>query len=46
MASYGAYTIDKIIEECQPDIYFGIEDIWAFKDFDKKPWWNKLKTII
>jgi hypothetical protein len=46
MASYGAYTIDKIIEDCQPDIYFGIEDIWAFKDFDKKPWWNKLKTII
>lgn len=46
MASYGAYTIDKIIEDCQPDIYLGIEDIWAFKDFDKKPWWNKLKTII
>ncbi len=46
MASYGYYTIDQIIEECQPDIYFGIEDIWAFKDFDKKPWWNKLKTII
>jgi glycosyltransferase involved in cell wall biosynthesis len=46
MASYGYYCIDKIIEECKPDIYLGIEDIWAFKDFEKKPWWNTLRTII
>jgi glycosyltransferase involved in cell wall biosynthesis len=46
MASYGFYCIDQIIEDCKPDIYVGIEDIWAFRDYDKKPWWNKTKKII
>ena len=46
VASYGAYTIDQIIEDCKPDVYVGIEDIWAFRDFEKKPWWNKIPKII
>jgi len=45
-ASYGYYTIDQIIEECKPDVYVGIEDIWAFRDFENKPWWNKIPKII
>lgn len=45
-ASYGLYTIDKIIEEYNPDVYVGIEDIWAFREFEKKPWWNKIPKII
>jgi len=45
-ASYGFYTIDKIIEECQPDVYIGIEDIWAFREFESKPWWDKIPKII
>jgi glycosyltransferase involved in cell wall biosynthesis len=45
-AQYGFYTIDKIVEEVQPDVYLGIEDIWAFSEFDKKPWWNKTKKIL
>jgi len=45
-ASYGAYTIDEIIEDCKPDVYVGIEDIWAFRDFEKKPWWNNIPKII
>lgn len=45
-AQYGFYTIDKIIEDVQPDVYLGIEDIWAFSEFDKKPWWNKTKKIL
>jgi len=45
-ASYGAYTIDEIIEDCKPDVYVGIEDIWAFRDFDKKLWWNDIPKII
>lgn len=45
-SSYGYYMIDKIIEIEQPDIYLGIEDIWAFTQFENKPWWNKLKTIL
>ena len=45
-AGYGYYCIDKIIDEVKPDVYVGIEDIWAFKNFENKDWWNKTKKII
>ena len=44
--SYGGLLIDEIIEEVRPDVYIGIEDIWAFKNFHHKPWWNKVNTMI
>ena len=46
MASYGLYTIDEIINKCKPDIYLRIEDIWAFGDYHKKPWWNKINKVL
>jgi len=45
-AQYGFYTIDKIVEKVNPDVFLGIEDIWAFREYEKKPWWNKTKKII
>lgn len=45
-AGYGHEIIDQIISEEKPDIYLGIEDIWAFSGFEKKPWWNKINCII
>ena len=45
-ATYGSLEIDKIITEVRPDIYLGVEDIWAFTDYNKKPWWNKVTPII
>ncbi len=45
-AGYGYYTIDKIIQDHEIDVYLGIEDIWAFREFEKKPWWNKIPKII
>jgi len=45
-AGYGSLEIDSIIEEVRPDIYLGVEDIWAFTDFNKKPWWGKVTPII
>ncbi len=45
LASYGNYTIDKIIELEKPDTIIGIEDIWAF-DWHRKVWFDKLNTII
>lgn len=45
-AGYGAETIDHAIKELKPDIYLGIEDIWAFNSFFDKPWWNKIHCII
>jgi hypothetical protein len=45
-ASYGSEMIDKAIYELKPDVYLGIEDIWAFRGFFDKPWWNKVHCII
>ena len=45
-AGYGSLEIDSIIEKVRPDVYIGIEDIWAFTDFSKKPWWNKTNCMI
>ena len=46
MAQYGFYTIDEIIEKCKPDVYLGVEDIWAFAEYNKKPWWNKINKVL
>ncbi len=44
--SYGGYAIDEIVEDCKPDIYIGVEDIWAFPQYEEKPWWNKINKIL
>ena len=36
-AAYGALGIDDIINTVRPDVYIGIEDIWAFDGFYEKP---------
>lgn len=46
MAQYGYYTIDEIVEKSKPDVYLGIEDIWAFAEYHKKPWWNKINKVL
>jgi glycosyltransferase involved in cell wall biosynthesis len=45
-ASYGSMMIDNAIKEFKPDVYIGIEDIWAFDGFLEKPWWNKVNSMI
>jgi len=45
-ASYGAFGIDDIIKTVRPDVYIGLEDIWAFDGFYEKPWWNKVNSMI
>lgn len=44
--AYGCFGIDDVINEYRPDVYIGIEDIWAFKNFHHKPWWNKVNSMI
>lgn len=46
VAGYGGLTIDEIVKKTKPDVYIGIEDIWAFSDFNKKPWWNKVNCMV
>jgi len=43
---YGANCIDDIIEREKPDIYLGVEDIWAFSKYWDKKWWNKLNCMV
>ena len=45
-AAYGCEMIDQAIKEYKPDIYLGIEDIWGFTNYWKKPWWNKINHMI
>ena len=45
-AGYGGQTIDKAIEQEKPDVYIGIEDIWAFSGYTDKKWWNKINCMI
>ena len=45
-AGYGAEVIDEIINKVKPDVYIGIEDIWAFNNFHIKPWWNKINCMV
>lgn len=44
--SYGEYYIDEMIKKFKPDIYLGVEDIWAFNGYFDKPWWNKINCMI
>ena len=45
-AGYGYFKIDDIIEKTRPDVYIGVEDIWAFTDYHRKPWWNKVNSMV
>jgi len=45
-AGYGSFMIDKAITEFRPDVYIGIEDIWAFDGFTQKPWWDKINSMV
>ena len=45
-AGYGGGTIDQAIKHYKPDIYIGVEDIWAFGSFWEKPWWDKINSMI
>lgn len=44
--SYGFSAVDEAVKTLKPDVYIGIEDIWAFDGYHTKPWWNKINTMI
>lgn len=46
IAYYGHFGIDKIVLDEKPDVYIGVEDIWAFDGLNKKIWWDKVSTMI
>ena len=44
--SYGGHYIDRVIREEKPDVYIGVEDIWAFNGYTDKKWWNKIHSVV
>lgn len=46
MASYGAYTVDSVVEKEKPDCVIMTQDIWAFDIHIDKPWFKKLNPVI
>ena len=46
MASYGAYSIDRIINEEKPDVYFAVQDIWGVDFAIEKNWFSKISSVI
>jgi hypothetical protein len=45
-AGYGVEMIDEIIKKEKPDLYLGVEDIWAFEKIIEKKWWNQTNSMI
>ncbi len=43
---YGRTLVDRAVKEFKPDVYIGMEDIWAFDNFHRKPWWDKINTLV
>lgn len=43
---YGFTLVDKAVKEFKPDVYIGMEDIWAYNGFHNKPWWNKINCMV
>jgi glycosyltransferase involved in cell wall biosynthesis len=46
LAIYGHFKIDKIVKDFKPDVYLGIEDVWAFYGFQNKVWWPHVTSMI
>ena len=46
LASYGAYLVDKVMEEEKPDFYFGVQDIWGTEFAIGKKWFDKIHSVI
>lgn len=44
--SYGSHNIDRLIKQEKPDVYIGIEDIWAFNGYTDRKWWDKIHSVI
>lgn len=44
--AYGALNIDRVIKQERPDVYIGIEDIWAFTGYFDKKWWSKINCVM
>ena len=45
-AAYGEYYLDKVIKEEKPDVYIAAQDIWGVDFAAKKPWFDKINSVL
>lgn len=46
MYAYGAFVVDKIVEEEKPDVYIGTQDFWGVDYSIEKPWFQQINAAI
>ena len=46
ISHYGAYNLDKVIEEEKPDIFIGAQDIWGLDFAVNKHWFDKISSAV
>ena len=46
IAHYGAYNLDKVVEEEKPDIFIGAQDIWGLDFAINKHWFDKISSVV
>ena len=46
MYAYGAFSVDKIVEEERPDVYIGTQDFWGVDYSINKGWFSKVSSAI
>lgn len=46
LINYGHWAIDRAVNDFRPDVCVFSEDPWAFNDFEKKSFWNKIPCIV
>ena len=43
---YGAFNLDKVIDEERPDVYITAQDIWGVDFALQKKWFNQINSVI
>ena len=46
MYAYGAYALDKIVQEEKPDAYIGVQDYWGLEYSIEKPWFKTISSAL
>ncbi|NBP14251.1 hypothetical protein EBU95_07605 [bacterium] len=46
LASYGAYLLDKVVNDFKPDVYIAAQDIWGIDFAIEKKWFNKISSVL
>ena len=44
--SYGSNTVDWVVKEEKPDVFFGVQDIWGVEFSTSKPWFKEISSVI